>query len=189
MRAIKKYGSFMMILFSAAVLHAQTPAPPPPAPAAPAPAPTAPAPATLTVAEMQARSETLMTQITEDHRQVIYLKELAKKQKDVIKLNCVNDKLVQLKAQMNFADSTNGELQAALTANADTRFDLFVKLSGDREAIRTLKDQATACVGAPELFKQEAGVEVTHPEIIDDPTQQDPFIPDIEVPGYASPFN
>jgi hypothetical protein len=187
MVAIKKYGTLLMIFGSAAVLHAQTPTDT----TTPAPAPTAPSPgAAMTVAEMQKSSESLMTGIVEDQRQMLFLKEQAKKQKDVIKLNCVNDKLVQLKAQMNIADDTNQQLQASLTASTDTRFDLYVQLSGEREQIRSLKDQANACVGQPELYKQEAGlVAVTHPDLPDDPTQGQPFEPEIEPPGYASPFN
>ena len=58
---------------------------------------------TLTVVEMRESALKLEEQIKGDQSHVLRLKDLARKQKDVIKLNCVNDRLVQLKAQMNLA--------------------------------------------------------------------------------------
>jgi hypothetical protein len=48
------------------------------------------------------------------YRHVVAVKEKAAKQKDVIKLTCVNDRLVQLKAQMNIADQARASLMASL---------------------------------------------------------------------------
>ena len=54
--------------------------------------------------------------------------------------------------------------------------------------MKALREQANSCIGEPELFKQESGVEVTHPEIVDDPTNGINVEPGIEPPGYASPY-
>lgn len=174
---------------------AQTPPAPSPAPAdraAPAPdvVPAKPAePPRLSVGDMRTRSLTLAKQITDDHRSVLHLRELAKKQKDVIKLTCVNDRLVQVKAQQNLADNQNDQLQDALGRETDERYSLFLQFSTTAEAIKRLREEATACVGEPELYKQESGgTAVDHPVLPDDPTVN-PFVPELEPPAYATPYS
>ena len=79
----------------------------------------------LTVEEMQAKSVEIEAQLETDTQHVLHLKEVAKKKKDVIKLNCVNDRLVEIKAQRNIADQANVSLQAALTRDGTERQQLF----------------------------------------------------------------
>jgi hypothetical protein len=188
MRVFTKYVPILAILGTVTVLSA-APDPSPTTP--PAAASTAPTPV-LSVADMVARSAAIQAQLEDDTQHVEHLKDVARKQKDVIKLNCVNDRLVQIKAQRNIADETNTQLQVALGKSSDDRQQLFVSLNGVGENVKHLREQAAACIGEPELFKQESGVEVHHPEIPDDPTGtvDPPFsAPDVEPPGYASPFD
>jgi hypothetical protein len=141
----------------------------------------------LSPAEMTSRTEKIRTGIVEDSRRMLYLREQAKKQKDVIKLSCVNDKIVQLKAEMNIAQTTGAQLDIAITADDENRKHLFVELTTTAESIKRLREEANACIGEPELYKQESGVEVTEPVIVDDPNV-DPFGVGVEPPAYASPF-
>jgi len=175
MRSLAKILSALAFFSGVAVIQADT-------------APATHPPTTLSVADMTSRAAAIQSQIQNDYRHVLSSKERAAKQKDVIKLTCVNDKLVQVKAQMNIADSTNDQLQAALAKNSDDRSGLFTSLVGTGEAIKLLREQASACIGEPELYKQEAGVEVTRPDIPDDPTATTPVISEFEPPAYASPF-
>lgn len=167
---------------SAAPDTATTPTP------APAPAPAA----TMSVGEMKVKSEGIRVKVDEDVRYVLHLKELAKKKKDVIKLNCVNDRLVELKAQQNLGDTAHAQLDAALDRGSEDRFGFYGDLERIGQQISSLREQANACIGEPELFKQESGVLVERPEIPDDPTIN-PFQPEgyveVEPPGYASPFD
>jgi hypothetical protein len=141
----------------------------------------------LTVSEMSTQATAFRTQIAEDNQKVLALKEQARKLKDVIKLNCVNDKQIQVKAEMNIADMANDQLQAALGKNVDDRTSSFDQLASAADAIRRLREEAAACVGEPELFKQEQGGTVDRPDIADDPTQQNPFGGgEIEPPDSAS---
>src|SRR5690349_14784067 len=117
-------------------------------------------PAAPSVGEMQAKSSAMITQMTDDLHHVMYLKEQAKKQKDVIKVNCVNDKLILIKGQMELADTTNSQLQDSLTKNSADSNSLFVQLTDASNSIKQLKEEANACVGVPELMKQESGVTV-----------------------------
>jgi len=175
MKKPAKLLSVLAFLGGAALLHAQTPQTP------------AAKPVTLSVADMTLKAAGLQSQIADDNRHVLYLKEQAKKAKDVIKLSCVNDKIVQLKAQMNIADQTNDQLQVALQKNSDDRSGLFTQLQSSADTVKRLREEAAACLGAPELYKQEAGTTYTGPVVPDDPTHS-VFEVYTEPPGYASPY-
>lgn len=150
----------------------------------------------LSLPEMVAHAEALDVQIKGDMRHVLHLQTKARQEKDVIKLNCINDKLVQLKAQVNIFDAASALLRAGLEsgASADDRQPAFTEASETGAAIKSLRAEADVCVGEPELFKQESSSEVQRPEIPDDPAGHDPFGGGgpgggFEAPAYASPFN
>ncbi|HEY1546296.1 MAG TPA: hypothetical protein VGG28_00680, partial [Kofleriaceae bacterium] len=113
----------------------------------------APTPRALSVSEMSTKAATLRVQIGEDSQKVLAFKEQAHKLKDVIKLNCVNDKQIQVKAEMNIADMANDVLQGALQKNSDDRQLAYTQLTSAGDAIRRLREEAAACIGEPELFK------------------------------------
>jgi len=151
----------------------------------------APAAVTMSSADMATSIATTEQTIQDSGRYIMHLKEVATNQKDVIKLTCLNDKLVQYKAQLNIWDSNKGTYQVAATKSDTDRQTAYTSLMDTAKQVQDLRDQASACVGEPELYKQEAGVEVTHPDFPDDPTVDDPFDPtvaDVEPPGYASAF-
>jgi hypothetical protein len=152
----------------------------------------------LSLPEMVARAGTLEVQIKADLRHVLHLQAKARQAKDVIKLNCINDKLVQLKAQVNIFDSAHASLKAGLedggegAAAGDARQASFGEVTEAGGAVKTLRAEADICVGEPELFKQESSADVLRPEIVDDPGGFDPFDPSggpFEPPAYASPYN
>jgi hypothetical protein len=185
MRSLTKYAPILAIFCTVTALAAPDAPAPAPAPAAPV-APVAPV---MSIADMQTKSAAIQAQLEEDSQHVLHLKEVAKKQKDVIKLNCVNDRIIQIKAQRNIADDANTQLQAALSKGSDDRAQLFDQLNSIGENVKHLREQANSCIGETELFKQESGVEVHHPEIPDDPTAGAPFTFGVEAPGYASPYD
>jgi hypothetical protein len=187
MSRLAKYLPALAILGAVTIVSAQG--------ADPAPAPASPPPASvnrkLTAAEMSESIIVSEQQIQADGRQMMHLKDVASRQKDVIKLTCLNDKLIQYKAQVNIWDSGKVTFQSAATKSDADRETAYASLMGTANAVRELRDQSNACVGEPELYKQEAGVEVNHPAFPDDPTADDPFDPtvtDIEPPAYASPY-
>jgi len=176
MKTLSKEFSILAFFGGMAVLRADNPAP---------------APVKLTNAEVAVKSAGLRTQIQDDSHSLLQLKAHAVKLKDVIKVNCVNDKLVQAKAEMNIADMANDSLQSAIQKNNDDdRNSTFAQLQSAATSIKQLKEEAAACIGTPELLKQEAGVTVDHPLIPDDPQQTDPFggYTVFEPPAYPSPF-
>ncbi len=151
----------------------------------------APPPAkSLSSGEMTTRAAGIQSKIKDDYDRALRIKEQARRQKDVIKLSCVNDKLVQMKAQINIADSTNDQLGDALAKNSDDRLDLFNRLAQTGDAIHGLREEAAACIGEPELYKQEASTSFTHPDFPDNPLSPPEAgeFPVVEPPGYASPY-
>lgn len=117
-------------------------------------------------------------------RNVLHLQELARKEKDVIKLNCVNEQLVQIKPHMNLLEDAESNL--ATTSDVTVTFGT-VQSSAD--TIRQLAEQAAQCVGEPEIGNESSN-SFTHPFVPDDPFQTpDPWGDStVEPPGYASPF-
>lgn len=144
--------------------------------------------AKISVTDMNLRAVGIDAQVKDDNRHVLHLQAVARKQKDVIKLNCINDKLVQIKAQMNIFDGIHSTLTGALTSGSDERYALFAEVIKAGENIKHLREESDVCAGEPELFKQESRNEVHHPLIPDDPATSDPFTQGVEPPGYASPF-
>src|SRR5690348_13825861 len=108
MKSFKKYA-MLTALFSAAVVQAQT----------------APAPKPATAAQMQTASQEIKQQIDDDLRHVLHLQALARRGKDVIKLTCINDKLVQIKAQMDLYDNAKLQLDTAISNGDGTAPTVF----------------------------------------------------------------
>jgi hypothetical protein len=127
-----------------------------------------------------ARAQASHEQALSDARHVQHLQQLARKEKDVIKLNCVNDKLVQIRPQLNMADRANAELNGGSQDAVNE-----VLKAGD--AIRKLREAADQCIGEP-VLGEESTNSFTHPPI-NDPTGTNPWGGVFEPPAYASAVN
>lgn len=175
MKSLKKIA-ILAALLGAAVVEAQT----------------APPPITLSAAEMRVQAEQIKKQIDEDLRHVMHLQALARKEKDVIKLTCINDKLLQIKAQMDLYDTANLQLQSTLGSSDETARSSFTDVKKSGDDVARLRSEAQGCAGELELYKQESGADVERPPDLDDPTTgggfEPPDFPEIEPPGYATPF-
>jgi hypothetical protein len=139
---------------------------------------------TLPLAEIQLRVRHFHDQTRVDLRHIQHLQQVARQAKDVIKLNCVNDKLVQVKPQLNIADAGEAELEAAGEANRMAAFDTVTQAA---ENIRQLREEADRCIGEP-IGTGDSSNTFTGPLVPDDPTKG-VNTPVIEPPSYASPFN
>jgi len=139
----------------------------------------------LTLPDLQMRVRQLHEQTRGDARHIQHLQQIARKEKDIIKLNCVNDKLVQVKPQMNIADTQEAELDGAKDAD---RMTIFEGISQAAENVRRLREEADQCIGEPIAQGSESSNSFTGPQIPDDPTKGFGGGP-IEPPVYASPYN
>lgn len=171
---------------------------------APEPEPTAPAPeadakveggvtvsgsitAKVSAQEMLTQIAALATASENDAQSVLRLQIKARTAKDVIRLNCINDKLLQIKALRNTLDEAKFEFDASV-GDAEGQSHQFALVTVSAENIRTLREEAQACAGEDDMFVGPSQVNVTGPDIPDDPSDN-PFDDPIEQPGYASPFN
>jgi hypothetical protein len=141
----------------------------------------------LSITEMITRSADMFKQVKTDLRHVAHLQEVARKQKDIIKLTCVNDKLITMKGEANVFDNARHELESLAEATNDDRLTVYPATSTAADRVHKLRVEADTCVGEPEL-SAESENQVNDPGL-PDPWNGNPFDDGLEPPGYASPFN
>jgi hypothetical protein len=192
MRSLRGLTIFLALVIGGGFLHAQ----PADEPAEGDDAPEVSVPmekqAQLSPKEMTEKSSELIADMNVMLKRVLQLKQTARKSKDIIKLNCVNEKLLELKQLLNIADTASTDLTEAITVQDEQgRYHQFTQIIISHEKAGSVRDEAEACVGEELIFVGPTEVDVTGPNIPDDPTADDPFDfdpGDLEPPGYASPF-
>jgi hypothetical protein len=179
--------------FIASTVFAQGPAPAPIAP------PSAGAPAdvsvkqrpTLTPEEMVNQSRDYAKTMNEVLKRIQVLQDQAKRAKDIIRLNCVTDKVVQVRVNISIAEQSIASLQEAVTRNDEgERVHEFTRLTIVNQKVQVLGAEAENCIGEDLSFVGATKVDV---EIDPNIPQYDPTQPptpgiDIERPGEASPM-
>jgi hypothetical protein len=186
-------------MFMASTVFAQGPAPSP-APIAPPSAGTpgaAPGTADISVKqrpmlrpeEMVGQAKAYFQSMNAVQVRVQGLLDQSKKEKDIIRLNCVTDKLVQVRVNMNIAEQSMAALQEAVTrADEGERTHEFTRLTIVNQKVQVLGAEAENCIGEDLSFVGATRVDV---EIDPNIPQYDPTKPpapgiDIERPGEAS---
>jgi uncharacterized protein YfkK (UPF0435 family) len=143
--------------------------------------------AQLSPTEMVAQAESLIRKMQEALKRVVGLQQVARKQKDVIKLNCVNDKLLQIKQLLNIAEAALTNTHEAIAQHDDgARYHEFSKLVISEQQVGVLVGEAENCIGEELVFLGPTEVIVDGPDI-PDPTERAEDR-GIEDPAYASPF-
>lgn len=140
-----------------------------------------PAPAAMVARASELRSE-MLDAVTE----VLHMQQKARREKDVIKLNCLNDKLVEMKPEVNIGEHAQAQLTASQSPSDQQT--AFATLSQASDAVRALRESAEQCIGKP-LLATESSNDYTHPEIVDQPPVPGSLENEIEPPAYASPVN
>ena len=142
--------------------------------------------------EMSSRAGSLVGEMESIQSRLTTLQQQARESRDIIKLNCVNDKLLQVKQLLNIADAARVTLTEAISTHNDgDRYHQYTVITISSEKARSLRDEAEACIGEELVFNGRASIDVSAPDIPDDPTRTDPFALasfDIERPTYATPF-
>ena len=194
---------FLAIAFClCGVARAQAPAP---TPAAPAPTSTAAAPAPgaetlqfeskekLSDKDKIARSAEIITKMRDTLKSVLQKLTEARESKDVVRLNCVNEKLTQIKAFIKIGEQADLALQEAVAKQdpgaADHEF-TKVEIAGQRVA--QLRADAEACIGQVAYTGTEGQTHVDVTEPADLPTATTspapPAPPAVVTPPPASPI-
>ncbi len=139
---------------------------------------TKPAPdqVTLAPADMLADAERLIDDMRATLTRAVEVQTQAREKKDIIRLNCVNDKVMQIKELLNIADEARNELMAAVTAgDEDTRYHHHNQVKIASESATSLLADTDACVGEELSFLGPTDVDAEGPDHPDDPTKKDPF--------------
>jgi len=144
---------------------------------------------TLSVPEMNSQAREYQQSMSQVLRRIHALEETARKQKDIIKLNCVMDKQVQAKVNANIADQAMAALQENVARGDDGgRIHEFTRLTIINQKVTVLGAEAENCIGEDLSFVGATRVDLDiDPNIPrDDPTQ--PAVPTspIERPPAAS---
>jgi hypothetical protein len=98
-------------------------------------------------------------------KQVLGRVEEARNEKDIVKLNCVNEKLAQIKQILNVAEGAEVALQEAV-AKSDSSSDAeYSKIAIARGKAEQLRAEAEECIGQLAFVVDEkTSVEVQQPE-------------------------
>jgi hypothetical protein len=119
------------------------------------------------------------------------LQETARRQKDIIKLNCVTDKLVQAKVNINIAEQAMTSLQESIARNDEGgRTHEFTRLTIVNQKVLVLGTEAENCIGEDLSFVGATRVDVEiDPNIpTTDPTQPPAPSVDVSRPPPASRY-
>lgn len=145
----------------------------------------------LTASEQLAQAENYLLKMKSTQGEVDKLAKKARSDKDIIKLNCVNDKLIQIKGNLNLAERTRDALKVAAARNDDgARNHEFAKLTITFQKVTVLGQEAEACIGEDIAFVGATKVEIeVDPDITkEDPTEEPPPPLPVIRPPIASPF-
>jgi hypothetical protein len=168
-----------------------------------APAPDAPAPAgsvdlsvkqqaALTPGDMLTQSKDYFKGMGDVVKRIQSLQDQAKRAKDIIRLNCVTDKLVQARVNVNIGEQSMAALQeSTMRSDAGESTHEFTRLTIVNQKVTVLGAEAENCIGEDLSFVGATRVDVeVDPNIPQyDPTQPgSPFI-DITRPPEASPLS
>jgi hypothetical protein len=90
--------------------------------------------------------------------------EQARNEKDVVKLNCVNEKLTQIKALLKVAEQADVALHESLASRAGAGEAEFSKVAITRTKVDRLRREAEECIGQlAYMVDQKTTVEVEQP--------------------------
>jgi len=137
------------------------------------------------------RSADGLARMREVLKDVLSKLEEARNTKDVVKLNCVNEKLTQIKGLLRISEQADVSLQEAVarkeTAAAEHE---FTKVTIARQKVDQLRSEAEECIGQLAFRTDEnLTVEVETPQDLpkNDVTNPEPPPPLVVRPPPASP--
>jgi hypothetical protein len=141
-------------------------------------------------AQMITNADGLLVKMREILKRVVQLQGIARKQKDVIKLNCVNDKLLQVKQLVNIGESNKTNLEEAVARDDESgRYDYYSNITIANEQVQTLGAEAEQCIGQDLSFLGPTETTVEGGDEPDDPTSLgEPDFPAVEPVPVSSPF-
>lgn len=140
--------------------------------------------------EMVSKGSDLIGRMKAVLQRVVQLQEAARRKKDIIKLNCVNDKLLQVKQLLNIAEGASTNLQEAIARqDEDGRYHEFGRIDIAHQQASMIIGEAEQCVGEELSFLGPTQVIVEGSEEPEDPlAMPEADFPSVEAPNVATPF-
>jgi len=144
---------------------------------------------TLSGPEMIERGREYRSSMSRVEAELNKMVEDARRKKDVIRLNCLMDKAVQVKGNLQIADTALQKLQEANArqdqAGALHQFTIVVIVN---QKVQTLRYEGETCVGAELNYIGATRVEVEAPDVAEGMTEPSLEPPPLERPLAASNY-
>ncbi|MBI3182552.1 MAG: hypothetical protein HYZ28_10475 [Myxococcales bacterium] len=159
-----------------------------PAAGAPAPAPRGEVPDPEKIRE----SADALAKMRQQLKDVLAKLEEARATKDVVKLNCVNEKLTQIKGLLRISEQADVALQEAVAKReGSTAQHEYTKVTIARQKVDQLRAEAEECIGQL-AFRTDENLQVVVEEPEDlpsgDPSRPPPVLEIVLRPPPASPM-
>ncbi len=145
----------------------------------------------LADADKLKRADEAIDRMKELLRQVLSRLEDARNEKDVVRLNCINEKLTQMKALLKVAEQSDVALQEAAARRDEATEAEFQKISIAKVKVEQLRADTEECIGQLAFVVDEkTTVEVETPRDLPlyDLTRRSPPPPPVARPPPASRF-
>jgi hypothetical protein len=140
---------------------------------------------TLSPQEMVQQGKEYFRNMNDTLVRIQTLQETARRQKDIIKLNCVTDKLVQAKVNINIAEQATNSLQETIArADEGGRTHEFTRLTIVNQKVLVLGAEAENCIGEDLSFVGATRVDV---EVDPNIPQTDPTVPPLPIINLIRP--
>jgi hypothetical protein len=125
--------------------------------------------------EKQSKVEGMLAEQRRILARVSNLLKEARAAKDVVQLNCINEKLVQIKGLLKISENASVKMYEAISgAQEDTINHEFTKITVAHQRCVTLGAEAEQCVGEIAVYTGQTEVTV---EIDEDIPENDPTLP------------
>jgi len=122
-------------------------------------------PASLTDAQKLEKSAQNLEHMKSALKRVLTKVDEARSEKDVVKLNCVNEKLTQVKGLLKVAEQSDIALHEALSAKDPAADAEFTKIGIARSKVEALQGDAEQCIGQlAYIVDDKTTVEVQQPQ-------------------------
>jgi hypothetical protein len=148
-------------------------------------------PTGLSGPEMLDRADRDVVRMKQVLKQVLGRVEEARGEKDIVKLNCVNEKLTQIKGLLKVAEQADISLQEAVARKDEGADADFAKVGIARGKVDQLRVEAEECIGQlAYVVDERTQVEVEVPKDLprSDVTDREPPPPPMVRPPAASTF-
>jgi len=142
--------------------------------------------------EMLNKSQEYIKKMKNIYKEILNLLEEARKEKDIVKIKCINENLTAIKALLKIAEQADVSLQEAVIKKDEiVAQHEFEKVEIAYQKAKSLNQEANACAGKISMTPGETKVEVEEPKDITerDPTEKPKVdIIVVERPPRASPY-